>query len=37
MSEKRKQKLGYDPIQDKFKKDYSKKRRGRKLPPFTGE
>lgn len=35
MSEKRKQKLGYDPIQDKFKKDYSEKRGGRELPPSS--
>jgi len=31
-SEKRKQKLGYDPIQQKFFKDYSKKRKGRRHP-----
>lgn len=30
MSEKRKDKAGYDPIQQKFFKDYSKSRRGRK-------
>ena len=30
MSEKRKDKLGYDPVQKKWFKDYSKKRRGTK-------
>ena len=30
MSEKRKDKLGYDPVQQKYFKEYSKKRRGMK-------
>lgn len=38
LSEKRAQKLGYDPVKKKFLEDYSKKRRGRKLPKeFGGE
>jgi len=32
LSEKRKGKLGYDPVQTKYFKDYSKKRRGIKHP-----
>ena len=32
LSEQRKQKYGYDPIQKKWFEDYSKKRRGRKHP-----
>lgn len=30
MSDKRKDKLGYDPVQQKYFKEYSKKRRGMK-------
>lgn len=32
MSEKRKEKLGKDPVQEQNEKDYSKKRRGKKMP-----
>ena len=32
LSEKRKNKLGYDPVKKEFLKNYSKKRGGRKLP-----
>ena len=32
LSQQRKDKLGYDPIQQKYFKDYSKKRRGLKHP-----
>jgi hypothetical protein len=34
-SEKRKQKLGYDPVEKKFFKDYSQRRRGKKHPKDT--
>lgn len=36
MSEKRKDKLGYDPVQKKYFKEYSKKRRGLKHPLDKG-
>ncbi len=36
LSEKRKDKLGYDPVKKKYLDDYSKKRRGRKLPKHMG-
>jgi len=32
LSEKRKQKLGYDPVKEKHLKKYSEERRGRKIP-----
>lgn len=35
MSEKRKQKLGYDPIKDKFMKEESQKRGGKKFTDGT--
>ena len=35
LSDKRKNKLGYDPLQKKWEKQYSKKRMGRKLPGGT--
>ena len=38
LSEKRKQKLGYDPVKKKFLEDYSKDRKGKTLPKhMTGE
>ena len=36
MSQKRKDKLGYDPVQKKYFKEYSKKRRGIKHPLDKG-
>ena len=33
LSEKRKDKLGYDPVKKEYLKKYSKERRGRPLPP----
>lgn len=36
LSQKRKDKLGYDPIQKKYFKEYSEKRRGVKHPLDTG-
>ena len=35
LSEKRKQKLGYDPVKKEYIDKYSKDRGGRKLPGFT--
>tara|TARA_Y100001934_G_C11832267_1_gene531138 strand:+ start:82 stop:441 length:360 start_codon:yes stop_codon:yes gene_type:complete len=35
LSEKRKQKLGYDPVKKEYLDKYSKERRGRKLPSNT--
>lgn len=32
MSQKRKDKLGYDPVKKKYLDDYSKKRKGKRLP-----
>ena len=36
-SEKRKSKLGYDPVQRKYFKDWSKERQGKKHPKDKGE
>jgi hypothetical protein len=36
LSQKRKDKLGYDPVQQKYFKEYSKKRRGIKHPLDKG-
>ncbi len=38
MSEKRKDKLGYDPVKQKYLDNYSKDRKGKKLPKhMTGD
>ena len=34
LSEKRKQKLGYDPVKQAFEKKYSKDRQGKELPSW---
>ena len=38
LSEKRKQKLGYDPVKSKYLDQYSKERKGKRLPKhMTGD